>query len=661
MARRVSTPLVILVALLAAASAGAAAGGGDIGTPYSEDVPPAGAFPGGSAEADRRALLELRASIDFSGRRLAAPAALFADWRGDASPCAGNKSSWSGVTCGGRASGGCDGRVVALDLGRGDSMFGVLGHPLSMVGLLTELPREIGDLACLRALNLSGHNIAQLPAEAGRLDLVHLDLFRNLLSDATRFEAIGNLSALKTLKLADNHLLDLPASFCGLQSLEVLELQHTNLRRLTVGQGEHNSGGLDLSCLRNLRRLDASSNNLLELPDRVGRLTSLTELILDDTEIDRLPPSFVHLTNLTSLSLCNTGPVSLPAGFSRLLRGQTDASFRCICPTGTYETWMGRIECFDRSEVFSLSAEAEVEAEAGSDELCAPCPGCLDCSAQGVTTLQLGWALREHDPPRVDRRDGMVAVFQCADGVACLGGAPHTSCANGTAGPLCSECAADFSRGSDGICTPCSDGTGIQANRRLAVWVLVVSFALLVLRDRAAALQEYSAEAELLEHRWILLPCLATAVCCGSRGAHVLEALERGQVLEHTKIVVGLFQVLAPMGDILSLPFDSRLPVIARIFHLADVLFVDVEDYVRLSCIEEWRELGQPNQFYLEWCIKVFATPLMFLSLIFLYYVKSGNGKASLNWFYLLLFLLYPKISEVCTHAICHKQLCFWS
>lgn len=78
---------------------------------------------------------------------------------------------------------------------------------------------------------------------------------------------------------------------------------------------------------------------------------------------------------------------------------------------------------------------------------------------------------------------------------------------------------------------------------------------------------------------------------------------------------------------------------------------------MRLSCVEEWQELGQSNQFYLEWCIKVFATPLMFLSLILVYYAKTGNGKASLNWFYLVLFLLYPKISEVRTHAIYHSQL----
>ena len=534
--------------------------------------PAASAHPAARpAGTDRSALLSLQASIDFSGQRLPAPAALFDDWqRGGSGPCAGgNQSSWRGVTCGGAASGACDGRVVGLDLGRGDSMFGVLGHPSSMVGLLTDLPSQIGDLACLSALNLSGRNIGQLPAEIGQLRrLVDLDLFRNMLSEPRQFKSIGNCSAVKTLKLAENHLLNLPASFCGLQSLEVLELQHTNLRRLTVGQE-----GVDLSCLRNLQRLDASSNNLLELPERVGRLGLLTELVLDNTELNQLPSSFVNLTQLATLSLCNTGPVSLPDGFSRLLRGRADADFRCICDTGTYETWRGRIQCFDRSEVFSLSVEAQVEGEAGSDELCAPCPSCLDCSAHGVPTLQLGWALREHDPPWVDHHDGVVAVFQCADSDACLGGAPHTSCANETAGPMCSECAEDFARGSDGICMPCSDGTGVQANRRLAVWVLAVAIALLALRDRATALQEYSAEAEMLEHRWIWLPCVTAAVCCESRGAHILEALERGQILEHTKIVIGLFQVLAPMGDILSLPFDSRLPVVHRIFHLADVLF----------------------------------------------------------------------------------------
>ena len=57
---------------------------------------------------------------------------------------------------------------------------------------------------------------------------------------------------------------------------------------------------------------------------------------------------------------------------------------------------------------------------------------------------------------------------------------------------------------------------------------------LLLLRDRASTLHEYPGEVELLEHRGLLVGCMAGAVCCGSRGAKLLQALEHAQVLEHT-------------------------------------------------------------------------------------------------------------------------------
>jgi Leucine-rich repeat (LRR) protein len=252
----------------------------------------------GSGHDEAAVLRQLVASIAFNHSRVTGHAQpLFDDWSGT-DPCSGQL--WTGVTCG-TASDVCKGRVTRLDLGRGDSMWGVLPPTPHMTGLLTDLPRSIGGLQCLRALNLSGHNIGQLPTEFGELRrLESLDLFRNELSDATQLRAVGRLHNLRQLRLSENHLLDLPAEFCGLRRLERLELRHTNLRMLTLGDDHARATGggdgqlpddrrsrrgrrRDLSCLTSLQYLDVSSNNLVALPDAIGDLRNLTALNLNNT------------------------------------------------------------------------------------------------------------------------------------------------------------------------------------------------------------------------------------------------------------------------------------------------------------------------------------------------------------------------------------------
>eukprot|EP01043_Picozoa_sp_COSAG02_P053665 COSAG02_NODE_5959_length_3910_cov_1.862766_2_plen_554_part_00 len=151
--------------------------------------------------------------------------------------------------------------------------------------------------------------------------------------------------------------------------------------------------------------------------------------------------------------------------------------------------------------------------------------------------------------------------------------------------------------------------------------------------------------------------CLATAACCGSQSKRIFVAMERAQVLEHTKIVVGLFQVLAPMGDILLLPFRDRMPIVHKLFHLADVLFVDIEDYVQLDCLEFWQTMSTLTRFYLEWTLKVFVTPIALLCAVLFYFVRTRDAKSSRNWGYLVLFLTYPHVSEEVFSILPCRQL----
>jgi hypothetical protein len=115
--------------------------------------------------------------------------------------------------------------------------------------------------------------------------------------------------------------------------------------------------------------------------------------------------------------------------------------------------------------------------------------------------------------------------------------------------------------------------------------------------------------------------------------------------------------VLAPMGDILLLPFRDKMPILHEIFHFADVLFVDIEDYVQLDCVEVWQTMSVSTRFYLEWSLKVFAVPIALLCAVLLHFVRTRDADASRNWGYLALFLTYPHVSEEVFSMLPCRQL----
>ena len=97
------------------------------------------------------------------------------------------------------------------------------------------------------------------------------------------------------------------------------------------------------------------------------------------------------------------------------------------------------------------------------------------------------------------------------------------------------------------------------------------------------------------------MSCVTLFLCCGQRSFHILENLERAELLEHVKIVAGLFQVLSPMGSVLLLPFHSWMPALHWLMHVADVLFIDLGDYLRLDCLAFFSDP------YFMWLLSVMA------------------------------------------------------
>merc|ERR1711964_645763 len=55
--------------------------------------------------------------------------------------------------------------------------------------------------------------------------------------------------------------------------------------------------------------------------------------------------------------------------------------------------------------------------------------------------------------------------------------------------------------------------------------------------------------------------------------------------LEHGKIVVGFFQVVSPLGEVLSVPIASRMPTLHELIHVADPLFLSLDNFLMLHCL----------------------------------------------------------------------------
>ena len=56
-------------------------------------------------------------------------------------------------------------------------------------------------------------------------------------------------------------------------------------------------------------------------------------------------------------------------------------------------------------------------------------------------------------------------------------------------------------------------------------------------------------------------------------------------MLEHVKIVIGFFPVVSALGSVLKIPMDKWMPKVWTIMHFADLLFIDLSDFVQLHCL----------------------------------------------------------------------------
>lgn len=191
---------------------------------------------------------------------------------------------------------------------------------------LIEFPSSIAlryDLTDTLNVDLSKNRLSELPKEILRYKpLEKLSLNLNIIRTIPEI-GVNQLRCIKTIDLNSNRLTFLPASICGLTSLEILTVNNNKLVSLPEEIGRLDKLiQLDVSCneithlptqigdMNALRALNVRRNLLVELPKEISQL-KLVNFDCSSNRINKLPLCFREMVTLIDLVVDNN-PLELP-------------------------------------------------------------------------------------------------------------------------------------------------------------------------------------------------------------------------------------------------------------------------------------------------------------------------------------------------------------
>lgn len=180
---------------------------------------------------------------------------------------------------------------------------------------IQKLDDSIGKLVSLTHLNLLQNGLDSLPSNIESLtQLQVLDVSHNSLSSLPN--SIVNLKQIKVLNLECNQLKEIPdvignmlCETINLNSNEIFNLSRAigrmkALKRLLVNDNRLKFLPVELFDSNTLEVIHASRNNITELPNAIGNLSSTLKCLwLDNNKISALPSNFYLLSRLTELQL----------------------------------------------------------------------------------------------------------------------------------------------------------------------------------------------------------------------------------------------------------------------------------------------------------------------------------------------------------------------
>jgi Leucine-rich repeat (LRR) protein len=163
------------------------------------------------------------------------------------------------------------------------------------------IPEGLGKLKDLKTLKLSNTNVRQLPN-----DVYGLMSVESLYIDVNKIDSlpdvIEGLKSLCFLSVYSNGLKKLSHSIGNLMFLKEIDLGVNALESLPES----------ICNLRALRVLAIEENDITHLPDSIGKCINLEHLEAQGNKISSLPGSFIQLKNLRFLSLNRNAFSNIP-------------------------------------------------------------------------------------------------------------------------------------------------------------------------------------------------------------------------------------------------------------------------------------------------------------------------------------------------------------
>ncbi|MEM6590625.1 MAG: COR domain-containing protein [Cyanobacteria bacterium P01_C01_bin.73] len=211
---------------------------------------------------------------------------------------------------------------------------------------LTVLPEWLGQLTQLQSLNLYGNQLTDLSES-----LDHIELLIELNIGGNQFlqfpEALRGLVHLKNLLIHANAIQSVPSWICELRSLEEMTIVGAQLQNLPQSFG-------DLARLKTLLLgADTRGNPIRVFPQCLQQLKGLTNLWLNNCELETVPLWLSDLTKLTKLRLGNNKIADLPASLDKLQQlSELDLSKNPLNPelAAAYEQGLDSVKAYLREK-----------------------------------------------------------------------------------------------------------------------------------------------------------------------------------------------------------------------------------------------------------------------------------------------------------------------
>jgi len=132
-------------------------------------------------------------------------------------------------------------------------------------------------------------------------------------------ENLSRLVNLRFLNLSHNNFMDIDTDFSGMQQLTDLFIEGGKI----PGDVEYRSINDSICTLLNLEVLSFQMTRMTSLPDDIGKLEKLMSLNIQGSCLDELPESISNLTNLVELLAYGVGLQRLPENFGNLRKLET--------------------------------------------------------------------------------------------------------------------------------------------------------------------------------------------------------------------------------------------------------------------------------------------------------------------------------------------------